>query len=260
MYYINKVVTWLFSPLGLVYVGFALGAFLRWVIGRNKRFTRCRWIGLCVIVFSVVLLWVLGCGVTIRLVGTPLEREFLKHGYPCGDIGDLEEVDAIVLLGGGMGAHVRCHASEAFQGCDRVRQAARLWKVYERNGVRQKIFCTGGSVELSTIPFLNEMGVPRDAIEFSEEPRNTAEEAALLKERNVGKVALVTSAWHMKRARMLFERNGVAVWPVPTDFEMTYVSEAPLEFRDFMPSADGLMRNSVALKEWVALLGYKIVK
>ena len=260
MYYINKVVTWVFCPIGFVYVCLALGVMLRWLARRNNRFVRCRKIGLWVAVSSLVLLWLLGCGVTIRFIGAPLEREFLKDGCSCGEIGELEEVDVIVLLGGGMGAHAKCQAFEAFQGCDRVIQAARLWKEYERIGIRQKIICTGGGVEFSTIPFLVEMGVPREVVEFSEEPRNTAEEAALLKRGNVGKIALVTSAWHMKRAKMLFQRNGIAVCPVPGDFEMTYVSEAPLEFKDFLPSSDGLLRNSVAIKEWIALLGYGIVR
>ena len=114
----------------------------------------------------------------------------------------------------------------------------------------------GGGLEYGTVPFLVEMGVARNAIVFSENPRNTAEEAALMKSSGIEAVALVTSAWHMKRARMLFGRNGLRVVPSPTDFEMTFIAENPLEIGDFFPSHDGLSRNTLAIKEWVALAGY----
>ena len=72
----------------------------------------------------------------------------------------------------------------------------------------------------------------------------------------IRRVRLVTSAWHMPRARMLFERAGIDVLPVPTDYEMHYCAELPLQIKDFFPSADALWRNSVAVKEWVARFCY----
>lgn len=74
------------------------------------------------------------------------------------------------------------------------------------------------------------------------------------------KVLLVTSAWHMSRAKMLFDRAGFDVVPAPTDFEMTYASEKAIEFGDIVPSADALLRNSYAVKEWVARSGYSALK
>lgn len=62
----------------------------------------------------------------------------------------------------------------------------------------------------------------------------------------------------MKRARMLFERQGLEVVPVAADFEMTYCREKGVEFKDFFPSGDALNHNSAALKEWVAIVGYSI--
>jgi len=36
--------------------------------------------------------------------------------------------------------------------------------------------------------------------------------------------------------------------------------ECSLEFRDFFPTAEGVLRNSMAMKEWVALTGYSLFK
>ena len=178
----------------------------------------------------------------------------------CGFISGDNAVDAIVLLGGGIGAHRQCHAVELMQSSDRVLKAAELWRIEKDKGSSLKIYCTGGGVEFGTIPFLRDLGVPSDAVEFSENPRNTAEEAAWLVNRGVKRIALVTSAWHMKRARMLFERHGFEVAPIPADFEMSYVAESGLSIKEFFPSVDGVMRNTAAMKEWIGLLGYGVFK
>lgn len=74
------------------------------------------------------------------------------------------------------------------------------------------------------------------------------------------RVLLVTSAWHMQRARMLFERAGIEVVAVPTDYEMHFAAEESIAFGDFFPNADALARNSAAIKEWVARAGYSLLK
>lgn len=64
-------------------------------------------------------------------------------------------------------------------------------------------------------------GIPREAI-LKEETANTTREesiliSALLKERNVNRILLVTESLHMRRARMVFERAGLQVMPAPAD-------------------------------------------
>ena len=48
--------------------------------------------------------------------------------------------------------------------------------------------------------------------------------------------------------------------PVPTDFEMRCATKRHLELGDFIPSADELLRNSCAIKEWVGRLGYTLLR
>jgi len=251
MYYLNKIIGWCASPLG----GFFLAMLGAWLL--RNRFPRvARTLGFA----AMAGLWILGSGITTNFLGAPLERVYLHEGCACDEIGEIPDAELIVLLGGGVGTHEKCHAPEMFQSSDRLRQAARLWHRAAEKGRRLRIICTGRGVAHSALPLLEEWGVPRELVEFSDEPRNTAEEARIIRESGVKKIALVTSAWHMRRAVMLFGRQGLDVSPVPGDFEMTCAAEEGVKFHGFFPSADAYMRNSAALKEWVGIAGYSIFR
>ena len=167
----------------------------------------------------------------------------------------------ICVLGGGMTYHARCGAYDMSAGADRVWQGVKLWRAMADAGMEAvRISVSGGGVATSTVPFMVDCGVPEGAFVSFPDARNTEDEARLIAASGVTHVALITSAWHMRRARMLFERAGLKVTPVAADFEMTMVAEADWEFKDFVPSADALVRNSAAVKEWVALVGYALFR
>jgi len=80
--------------------------------------------------------------------------------------------------------------------------------------------------------------------------RNTVENAeftaAMLRPKNIRKVILVTSAFHMRRSKMLFERFGMEVIPlavnpipVPPEFD----------FRSLIPNAPALLGSYYAFNE-----------
>ena len=253
MYYVNKMVGWATSPLGVAFIGLGVG----WVLGR--RGGRLARVGKWAAWLAVAFLWIMSCGIATRFVGVGLECEWERDGAMHGSIEGLPDAEAIIVLGGGVGAHEKCHAPELYSGADRVWQGARLYNDKKSRVPGLKVYCTGGGCEYAAVPLLIDFGVPKEAIWFSEEPRNTEEEARLIKSQFASerpKILLVTSAWHMSRAKMLFGRAGFDVIPAPTDFEMSYVSEKPVGFGDFVPAADALYRNSCAFKEWVARFGY----
>ena len=256
MYYINKIVGWVASPLGVLFLGLCLG----WVLRRRGGRLGC--VGAWVIGLSIAFLWLMSCGITTRLVGVGLERPWEHDGEMHGSIAGLPDADAIIVLGGGVGAHEECHAPELYSGADRVWQGARLYNATKARVPGLKVYCTGGGCEYAAVPLLTDLGVPRESIWFSEEPRNTEEEVRLIKSQFASgrpRVVLVTSAWHMSRAKMLFDRAGFDVIPAPTDFEMNCAAEKAIEFSDFIPSADALLHNSYAVKEWVARFGYWVL-
>ena len=256
MYFIHKFVGWLLSPFGFFFGGMLVAAVC-------AKFGRRR-MALIVAIASIGLLWFFSTAFATRLIGERLEREFRAKDGCCCDIGDVGQIDLICVLGGGVGWHEKCRAPEMGISADRVWQGARLWRVlidHANEGPEGvKIALSGGDVIASTVPVLKDFGIPEDVFVYFEEARTTDDEARLIASTGVRRVALVTSAWHMLRSKLLFERAGLEVVPVAADFEMTAVAERPFAIAEFVPTPDDLLRNSLALKEWVAFAIYKVLK
>ena len=71
-------------------------------------------------------------------------------------------------------------------------------------------------------------------------------------------IILVTSAFHMPRAKMLFERQGFSVEPFPVDFQN---SDRPrTTILSFVPSAQALAKSETAMREGMGILYYSVIK
>ena len=282
MYYINKIVGFLVSPIG----GVIAGGVIAVVCARLGRKRLAKWLG----GLTVAWLWLWMTPIMTWVVGVPLECEFLVDGKVPA-VETFPEADAIILLGGGMGADTNHNSyAEMSAGADRVWQAARLYKV----GKASKIIATGDYAKDTTLPLLKEFGVGEDAVSFLD-ARTTEEEAKGLwemlgrsvgveelgvKELRVGsggveesdpikhcstarpKVLLVTSAWHMRRARLIFEKyaSEIEVVCAPADFENTVMAEKTPLFKMLLPDPNVFMLNSVAFHEWVGIVGYGVFR
>ena len=138
---------------------------------------------------------------------------------------------------------------------DRLWHAARLY----RAGKAPLLLLSGGTAHEGEVAeaesmrqFLLELGVPGRAMLL--EPgsvtttQNAAFSARLLRQHDIRSVLLVTSALHMRRARALFEREGIRVTPAPTDYE---VVDRPFRVLDVVPDAEALEGSGRAIKEIV---------
>lgn len=250
MYYINKIVGFLVSPIG----GVIAGGVIAVVCARLGRKRMAKWIG----GFTVAWLWLWMMPIMTWVVGVPLEREFLVDGkVPL--VESFPEADAIVLLGGSMGIETNLSSyAEMWSGADRVWQAARLYKA----GKAPKVITTSGMVVETTFPLLRDLGVPDEVLMKVDDARNTEEEAKSIGKIGVRRILLVTSAWHAKRARLMFKKYAPSVEVVcaPADFENSIVAARPFSFSDFLPDPGAFMGNSVALHEWVGIVGYKLFR
>ena len=279
MYYINKIVGFLVSPIG----GAIAGGIVAVVCVRLGRKRMAKWIG----GLTVAWLWLWMTPIMTWVVGVPVEREFLVDGkVPL--VESFPEADAIVLLGGSMGIETNMSSyAEMATSADRVWQAARLYKA----GKADKIIATGDYAKDTTLPLLKEFGVGAEAVSFLD-ARTTEEEAKGMWEmlvKSVGveelgveefgesdspthpikhsstarpKVLLVTSAWHTKRARLMFEKyaQGIEVVCAPADFENTFTVEMTPFFKALLPDPTIFYLNSVAFHEWVGIVGYKLLR
>ena len=191
------------------------------------------------------------------VVGVPLEREFLADGrVPM--VETFPEADAIILLGGGMGADTNSNSyAEMWTGADRVWQAARLYKAEKA----PKVIATGNGAIDTTLPLLKDFGLADECVSFLD-AKNTEEEAKGMAKIGYKKILLVTSAWHTKRARLMFEKYApeIEVVCAPADFEQTMMAENLFSPKAILPDVNAFSLNSVALREWVGIIGYKLFR
>ena len=249
MYYLNKFVGVATSPLLLAMLGVAVG-FVLAVRGRKK-------FGFLLIGFAVVWLWLWSTSLMTLLVGAPLEREFLVDGR-VPQVEAFATAEAIVLLGGGMSICTNFSPyADMSSRADRVWQAVRLY----RAGKAPKIISTGFSPQESTWPLLMDFGVPEDCVSFFY-ARNTEEEAKVVKNLGYKNVLLVTSAWHMKRARLMFGKyaHEIRVDCAPVDFDNSFKEDDFISFELLIPDVHTLSRNTDALHEWIGIVGYKVFR
>ena len=160
---------------------------------------------------------------------------------------DLRPRPAIVVLSGGIRSTGQLNATSVA----RVRLGAALWQENP-----DSVFVVAGGPRRPGRPvsstamarLARECGVAPGAI--LEEPlssrtaENAAEVAALLEPRGIRSVTLVTSALHMRRARLCFENAGMAVGAAPVD---RIEGEPPARASLF----------SQTLHEWVGIAYYR---
>ena len=246
MYYINKIVGFLVSPIG----GAIAGGIVAVVCARLRRKSLAKWIG----GLTVAWLWLWMTPIMTWVVGVPLESEFLADGR-VPTVETFPEADAIVLLGGSMGIETNLSSyAEMWTSADRVWQTARLY----RAGKANKIIATGNGAVDTTLPLLLDFGVAKADVSFMDAV-NTEEEAKGIAKDECKKILLVTSAWHMKRARLMFEKYApeVKVVCAPADFENLTTARRGISL---IPDFNVFALNSVAFHEWVGIVGYKVFR
>ncbi len=243
---ISAILTSLISPLGAALI---LGT-LALLLSRSPRKK------LSVACAAAALLWLGGWSlpVTANWISDEVGKDFPPLTTEA--LSQLPKTAAIVLLGGGISPATATRPDpDLGSAADRVWLAARLY----RSGRAPLIIASGGHDPAASLhseaaamrPLLRDLGVPDAAIVLEERSRNTRqnalETAALLRERGIRRVLLVTSASHMARARKHFVEAGIEVVAAATDHERLDLAD----LRRFVPNASALELSARALKEWV---------
>ncbi len=204
--------------------------------------------GFLLAVLSVLLLLLLNTLPVSRALVTPLEP------YPPITAAQLQQVQAIVILGGGT------YYGAPEYGGDTVGQATLERIRYGAHLARQTklpLMVTGGApyggrpeAELMRESLENEFGVTVRWVENAS--RDTAENAAfsapLLSADGVNRIALLSHGRHLPRSVPLFEKAGFEVVPAPTSFS----TETPSLLANLLPGGLGL--SSEALHEYLGIL------
>ncbi len=168
-------------------------------------------------------------------------------GAPLRQDSDLLPAPAIVVLGAG----IRSTGVPSPTTCARVRHGVGLLQA----GFADLLVLSGGArrpgrppVARAMAVLARDLGVPENRLILEDGSSRTSENAAmvvaLLRERQIDRVLLVTTDLHMCRARRCFERHGIRIHPAPAP---AAVDEAP--------GRASLVAQ--ALHEWVGLAYYR---
>jgi uncharacterized SAM-binding protein YcdF (DUF218 family) len=101
-------------------------------------------------------------------------------------------------------------------------------------------------------------GITSEKIFVTKDVENTAEEAVAVKEliSPSKRIILVTSAYHMYRAKRLFEKQGIEVIPYKVDYKSSGNDTTTL--MDFLPSAENIESIETGIREIIGRIFYLV--
>ncbi len=249
--FLNKLVGFLINPLT---VGLFLLAASLVMQGLRRRCAAA----VCTLA-ALIWFWFWSTPACYLLLGGALERP-----YPPREASEMPRADAIVILGGGMGCNTNFPYAEMWDAADRVWHASRLYAA----GRAPVVIPSGTGEEYSSVPLLRDLDVPPSAILVEPHARNTEENAQRverlvrhlpgLKPNARPRILLVTSAWHMRRSQLLFERTSLEVIPAATDHEAGVRWREAGRWKQYLPNYDALGLNGVLAKEYLGYVLYRV--
>ena len=244
MIYFHKILPLLFSPLFLIISLIIFGL----IIGSKK-------ISLTGVIILVILSMPIISGKLIA---------YLESDYELIKPSKVESADAVVVLSG-MVKTIQTKNGldyEWSEAADRIFAGIDLFK----SNKAPVLILTGGklpwSIGLPEGEYLRDvaidLGVPKKDILITENVENTDQEAKAIKKillLDNPKVILVTSAFHMPRAQLVFEAAGINVIPFPVDF---IIGAQKITFMSFIPSAGSFASTSFFVREMIGRTYYSL--
>jgi uncharacterized SAM-binding protein YcdF (DUF218 family) len=186
-----------------------------------------------------------------------LERGYPPREYPTGDAG------AIVVLASAV--YPPCPpvptpraGSDTYERCQYAAWLFKHWKPLP-------ILASGGGGFVDSPPYaiamrdaLEREGVPASAIWVEDRSRTTHENAAyaaaILRQKGIQRIVLVTDAYHMMRADACFRKESFAVTPAACGYR-TYHD---FQLTDLLPGWEPIAWNEDAVHESVGLVWYRL--
>ena len=254
MYFLSKTVGRLFEPIGFIWAVLLVACY-RSIRKNDKR--------------QALFTGGLALGISI-VGGTKLPAYLLstlERPYVVEDLMAIPKCDAVVVLGGGH-SHVSTGTFEIelHDAADRILTAAELVRLGKGDAL-----VTGGGGYLENGKQISEGVLLKNWLEtwkpfdkpiydlgVNLHTRDEAVNTKVLAEKHGWKkIALVTSAWHKRRSKALFEQAGLEVVPVGADFPGTYALEHHWTFYP-VPWYSGFRMAACYMHEQVGWVYYKL--
>lgn len=237
MFLFKKIMGAFLSPLPFcLLIGFA-GLVLLWFTARQHT-------GKILTTISLGLIFFSSCDAVATLMLRPLESRFAVPDT-------LPEVKYIVVLGGGRIVDNRFLTISQMTEATRTRFLEGV-RLYHQIKTADLVF-TGLDNAEPMGRLAVDIGIPKNAIHVLGAPKDTKDEARHVKN-IVGTepFLLVTSASHLLRAKLLFEKQGTRPIPFPTGH---LCKDAPgIKPGDFFPDATVLRKSERAAYEYLGIL------
>jgi uncharacterized SAM-binding protein YcdF (DUF218 family) len=221
----------------------------------RKRRPKIAW-GVCI--FAVLSLWILGTPVAATFLSRTLER----HRVLVPDQLHAIDADAIVILSARQidSAPEYGRPVSSYEMLSRVRYGA---FIHRKTGL--PILLSGGSLvdferrslaETMAYDLFESFNV--DAGWLETRSKTTMENALysydILAAKDKTSIVLVTTAYHMMRAKWSFEQAGFDVLAAPTGL----ADVRPLTLLSFIPESQSLHLSRLALHEWLGYIIYRV--
>jgi uncharacterized SAM-binding protein YcdF (DUF218 family) len=245
MIYLNKILPVFVSPIFIVLMCLAIGVMTR----------RRTWA-----IVGVVLLYIASMPIAVDFLTSGRDRDF-ERLLPV----DAPISEAVVVLGQGM-SWVKAKNGYLPDWGDPDRFFSGVELVLANTA--PKLVFTGGKLPWQQSDetegevlsrYAQMMQVPADKILITEPVENTEQEARAVRKvlgQATKRIILVTSGFHMQRAKGLFEQNGFEVFAYPVD--LTGQSTEKITVINFLPNADALARASLTLRELLGRFYYQL--
>lgn len=209
---------------------------------------RRRWIAIA----GVVTLY----GFSTQFVGTFMMRS-LERVYKPKSVAAAPTADAVVVLSGGILRGITAPGVQWGESANRYLAGIDLATAGKAKII---VFSAGLSPDQGDVlrQTAIRQGIQPDRIVLTPRVETTEDEARAISEiPGIHSILLVTSAFHMPRAVLLFRARGLEVSPFPTDERV--IGRHDLTPADFIPLS-GLLRDSEqALREYYGLAVYRVL-
>jgi uncharacterized SAM-binding protein YcdF (DUF218 family) len=251
-FYLSQFLSFLAMPLTITIILIVAGAFFI----KRKWGKSCLWSG-------IFLLWFFSNRFIANQAMLVWEPEF----KPFNEIKNHEI--GIVLTGVTNLSKTAYDRTFFNKGADRITHALQLYQ----EGKIKKILITGGQGLNPVNPqseaevlqrFLLMTGVPAEDMMIEDQSKNTAQNAefskSFLEEKGISitqEFVLITSAFHMSRAKGCFDKVGLKTITFPTDY---YSSDTKFDIPTLLfPDPYSIFMWHKLVKEWIGIAVYRIV-
>lgn len=176
---------------------------------------------------------------------------------------ELQDGEIYILLGGGINISTLGGNIPTENANVRITKTVQYYNKYPK-----KIYISGGmplqDKESESSVYKREMvalGVPADDIIIEEQSRTTGENALyikqMMKEENISKAILITSAFHMSRSVDIFTKGAeeLVFYPAPCNF---LASQEGQKIFAYIPKYDNFLKFKILLWEYIGIIYYKI--